>query len=295
MFAFLKSPDWSREGIAWPNRWASRFVDAGAYRWHVQRAGAGPVALLVHGTGAATHSWAGLLPLLMSSFDVIAFDLPGHGFTQAKHWRAPSLPHVAAEIGLLLEALGAAPNLIVGHSAGAAIMFRMAADRVATPHAGVSINGALTPFEGLAGLAFPAMAKMLYYNPAAAFAFAQGARDPDRVRRLIEQTGSAVDEAQLSTYATLLKNPGHVAGALGMMAHWDLRDMTAAIAAAKFPVLFLAGAKDRAVPPQTARDAAAAAKHETAILDGVGHLAHEEAPGRIASMILDFTARAAAP
>ncbi|TJW92291.1 alpha/beta hydrolase, partial [Neisseria gonorrhoeae] len=46
-------PNWSVDGKDWPNRAASRFVDAAGLRWHVQMMGEGPVALLAHGTGAA--------------------------------------------------------------------------------------------------------------------------------------------------------------------------------------------------------------------------------------------------
>src|SRR5206468_2126887 len=61
----------------WPNRAASLAVEAGGLRWHVQRAGHGPVLLLLHGTGAATHTWRDLLPLLATDFTVVAPDLPG--------------------------------------------------------------------------------------------------------------------------------------------------------------------------------------------------------------------------
>ncbi|MFN7220437.1 MAG: alpha/beta fold hydrolase, partial [Burkholderiales bacterium] len=97
---------WQREGRDWPNREASRFVEAGGIRWHVQvmpavalnrqsspktspsnvRATATeerPVVLLVHGTGAASHSWRGLMGDLAQHFTVVAPDLPGHGFTSA--------------------------------------------------------------------------------------------------------------------------------------------------------------------------------------------------------------------
>ena len=59
---------WSRDGADWPNRDASIFVEAAGIRWHVQRMGEGPPLLLIHGTGAATHSWRGLLPLLAQHF-----------------------------------------------------------------------------------------------------------------------------------------------------------------------------------------------------------------------------------
>ena len=59
---------WERDGRDWPNRQASRFVRAAGIRWHVQAMGEGPVLLLLHGTGASTHSWRRLAPLLATRF-----------------------------------------------------------------------------------------------------------------------------------------------------------------------------------------------------------------------------------
>ena len=73
--------DWERDGADWPNRAASRFVTVGAMRWHVQVMGSGPVLLLLHGTGASSHSWRDLAPRLARHFTVLAPDLPGHGFS----------------------------------------------------------------------------------------------------------------------------------------------------------------------------------------------------------------------
>ena len=105
------APLWERDGRDWPNREASRFVQAGGLRWHVQVIGAGPPLLLVHGTGAATHSWRGLVPLLAPYFTVIAPDLPGHGFTGRPAARGLSLPGMAAGLAALLDALDLDPVL----------------------------------------------------------------------------------------------------------------------------------------------------------------------------------------
>ncbi|MFC7690366.1 alpha/beta fold hydrolase [Paeniroseomonas aquatica] len=126
-------PQWENDGRDWPNRAASRFVQAGGLRWHVQQAGEGPVLLLVHGTGAATHSWRGLLPLLARRFTVVAPDLPGHGFTTAPAGGRLSLPYMARALAALLAALGQRPELVAGHSAGAAILARMALDGAIAP------------------------------------------------------------------------------------------------------------------------------------------------------------------
>ena len=141
---------WSRDGGDWPNREASTFVEAAGIRWHVQRMGEGPLLLLLHGTGAATHSWRGLMPILARQFTVIAPDLPGHGFTQSPPAHRLSLPGMASDVSQLLRALDVKPEIVVGHSAGAAILARMCLDGKIAPRLLVSLNGAFMPFGGVA-------------------------------------------------------------------------------------------------------------------------------------------------
>ena len=116
-----RKPDWSVEGRDWPNRNASRFVLAGGLRWHVQIMGSGPTVLLLHGAGAATHSWRDVAPILASNFTVVAPDLPGHGFTDTPASRGLSLDGMASGVSRLMDVLDARPVMAVGHSAGAAI------------------------------------------------------------------------------------------------------------------------------------------------------------------------------
>lgn len=97
---------WERDGHDWPNRESSRFVQAGGLRWHVQQLGRGPVMLLIHGTGAATHSWRDLAPLLAQSFTLVSADLPAHAFTETPPARGLSLPGMAASMASLVDALG---------------------------------------------------------------------------------------------------------------------------------------------------------------------------------------------
>ena len=114
--------DWERDSADWPHRECSRFVHAAAMRWHVQIMGEGPVLLLIHGTGAATHSWRHLAPLLAAHFKVVAIDLPGHGFSDpAPSSRVASLPGMARALGELLQTLDLDCAIVVGHSAGGAI------------------------------------------------------------------------------------------------------------------------------------------------------------------------------
>ncbi len=280
--AVTPPPHWRIDGGDWPNRDASRFVAAGGMRWHVQVAGAGPVVVLLHGTGAATHSWRDILPDLARDFTVVAPDLPGHGFSSGLG--APTLPAMAQAVAALLGELGAAPALIIGHSAGAAIALRLAMD---TPVPVVSFNGALLPFPGPAARLFPAMAKLLFVNPLVPAIFALQARGPGVVPKFLARaTGSTIDARGIEFYTRLFRRRDHVAGALAMMAHWDLATFSAGFDRVRGPVRLVYGDRDAAVPPSVAGDVAAridGAKAEA--MPGLGHLAHEEAPATAAAII----------
>jgi magnesium chelatase accessory protein len=288
----MAAPKWSIEGKGWPNADASRFVDAGGIRWHVQVAGgpdnARPVILLLHGTGAATHSWRDLLPLLTPHFTVVAPDLPGHGFTGALPRATPT--GVATALAALMAALKLSPAITVGHSAGAAIALTMADKRLAAPQAVVSLGGALLPFPGLAGKLFPAMARMLFINPLMPELFAMRARVPGEIPSFLQRsTGSRIDAGGMQLYERLLKTSGHIGGALALMASWDLEALEKALPGIGLPVLLAHGARDATIPPSTSRTVAQRLPNATLeILPDLGHLAHEEAPGQHAELIIAF-------
>jgi magnesium chelatase accessory protein len=281
-------PDWERDGRDWPHRAASRFVEAAGLRWHVQEFGEpdAPGLLLLHGTGAATHSWRGLAPLLAERFRVVAPDLPGHGFTDPLPPRRLSLPGMAQAVGDLVTALGLNPRLAIGHSAGAAVLARMCLDRRIDPDLLVALNGALTPFPGVASFLFPGIARMLFLNPVTPKVFAWSA-DRAAVRRLIDGTGSRLDPQGLDLYRRLFTRPGHVAGALGMMANWDLPALARDLPRLETRTLLVVGGDDKAIKPNDSfalRERLRSARVE--LMRGLGHLAHEEAPERVSEIIL---------
>ena len=278
--------DWSREGATWPNRGTSRFVEAAGLVWHVQVAGSGPVALLIHGTGASTHSWRDLMPLLARRFTVVAPDLPGHAFTQRGAANRTSLPGMAAGVAALMARLGLTPSIVVGHSAGAAVLVRLCLDRVIRPEGIVSLNGALLPIGGVAGQVFSPLARMLASSSMASRLFARHAAERGVVQRMIAQTGSRLDAVGLDFYTRLARNPMHTAGALAMMAGWDLMGLERELPRLTVPLVLAVGGRDQTIKPDDAlkvRDLVPGSTIE--YLRGLGHLAHEEKPALIADLI----------
>ena len=281
--------DWDVDGGNWPNRGASRFVLAGGLRWHVQISGRGPVALLLHGTGASTHSWRELSPLLAKRFTVVAPDLPGHGFTERPAAAGLSLPGIADSVRQLLVALDRRPVLGLGHSAGAAILARMGIDKALDLRALVSLNGAFLPFRGLPGAVFSPFAKLLAATPWVPQLLAWRGADRAAVQRLIDSTGSSLDAAGVEGYARLVRDPSHIAGVLGMMAAWDLAALERDLPQLDVPVALLVGGRDRTVSPVEAQVVAQRVpRAEVRRFPAYGHLMHEEAPDEVATAVFEF-------
>ncbi|MEO1274208.1 MAG: alpha/beta fold hydrolase BchO [Pseudomonadota bacterium] len=294
---------WDMDGAEWPHRVVSQFERASGLTWHVQRFGTpgatGRRILLLHGTGGATHSWRDFAPALVKAvaprvaggkagIDVLAPDLPGHAFTSMPPSYRLSLPGMAAALEELLRTLSFTPDWVIGHSAGAAIGLRMALDGRIAPRCIVGLNAALQPFPGWAGTVFPTMAKLLFVNPFIPRAAAWSAIDSSRVARLLEGTGSTLDPVGRELYGKLFRNPGHVAGALGMMANWDLEPLIEDLAQLTVPLHLFAAGDDAMIPPSDAEKTASRCPSAVVhALPGLGHLAHEEAPDAVARAVVE--------
>ena len=209
--------NWERDGIDWPNRQASRFVSAGGVSFHVQIMGEGPPVLLIHGTGSSTHTWRDIVPLLAENFTVIAIDLPGHGFTRHASAAQLSLPGMARSISDLLTVLNIQPERVVGHSAGAAILVEMVHAKYLDPASIISFNGAFSPIAGFVGQFFSPLAKAVASLGFLQKIFATMA-DRSAIERLLNETGSHIDDRGTRLYQRLFSDEGHVGGTLGMMA-----------------------------------------------------------------------------
>lgn len=300
--------DWERDGRDWPYREASEFIEADGLRWHLQRfaresspataTDVAPLALLLHGTGASVHSWYPMLPWLRPHFDLLLVDLPGHAFTgMASAWQA-SLPGMALAVKSMLDVLAVQPTILIGHSAGAALSARMCLDGHIAPQSLVSINGAFMPLGGLAGVLFPPTAKLMAALPFAPGFVARRAADPRAIARLVSDTGSVLDPAGMALYGRIVGNPGHIEGALAMMANWDVQPLLRDLPRLQTPVSLIVADNDRAVPPAQAQRVLEMLPSQVGTtltrLSGAGHIVHEEQPAAVAALCVSAAATAAA-
>jgi magnesium chelatase accessory protein len=256
--------------------------------------------LLIHGTGASTHSWSKVMPALARHFNVLAVDLPGHGFTETVPGSrgfaaAASIAGMSEGITALLRKLEIDVSFCLGHSAGAVVLCRMALDGHIKPHVIISMNGAFVPLAGAAGTLFSPIARIMASGSLLPRLLSWSAGNPANLRRMIDATGSRLDAEGVDLYARLVRDPRHVAGALDMMGNWNLYGFERDLSRLTTPLALMVAGNDRTVPPRQAQWVKQrVAKAEIHPLPGLGHLAHEEDPDRVVRDILAIC-RAHAP
>ena len=89
--------------------------------------GAGQPVVLIHGLGSSTRDWEAQVPALSDTYQVITFDLRGHGRSD-KPAGPYQMSQYAADLAGLLGALGLASAHIVGISLGGAVALQLALD-----------------------------------------------------------------------------------------------------------------------------------------------------------------------
>ncbi|MEM1033632.1 MAG: alpha/beta fold hydrolase BchO [Myxococcota bacterium] len=248
--------------------------------------GVGPPLWLLHGTGASSQSFRALMPRLSPHFTVVAPDLPGQGLSRAPSSFVPSPERMADALDELRLEFGP-PEVVVGHSAGVAVLVELVRRGALAPRRLFGLAAALQPFSGPAGWLLPKAARWLSRSTLLPHVLAHRLSQPRRVDELLRGTGSSIGREHVDVYRALLSRPPHVVAVLSMMAHWNITRVCAALPHLSVPVTLVAGAQDLAVPVAQLH----ALKRrmpcsELHVIEGAGHLVHEERPRAVAKVIL---------
>lgn len=270
----------------WPNVEHSSFITAAGMRWHVQRAGRGPTVVLIHGSAGATHTWRNVLPALARVADVIAVDLPGHGFTTGATTGQLSLEGMTNAVRELLRTLDVMPTLGVGHSAGAAVLLQLTSYREVAPQSVIGCNSALVSINALGQLLLPVSRVLFDAGPVRSLAAAllhSGAL----ARTLLRSTGTMLDPAQEARYVSLLADDTHVGAVLGMMTRWDLSALQATFPRIGIPVTLVHSRNEPWVSYDELMDATRTLPMRSVVdVTPAGHLIPDEKPAALVDVIL---------
>jgi pimeloyl-ACP methyl ester carboxylesterase len=113
------------------------FVDLNGVRLYCYafgQRGAGHPIVLVHGSFTSSHLWQDVLPRLPKGHRVLVLDLLGHGRSDPPGSTSMTVAAHADRLAQLLDVMGVREAMLVGHGMGAAVAARVAhehPDRIA--------------------------------------------------------------------------------------------------------------------------------------------------------------------
>jgi pimeloyl-ACP methyl ester carboxylesterase len=280
-------------------RWAgapSRFIDIGGLQVHLRDEGPrdDPVPIvLIHGTADSLHTWEGWAAALRGERRVVSFDLPGFGLTG---------PNAGGDYGIaadtrfvldLLDRLKIERCVLAGNSLGGEIAWHTA---VLAPQ---RVERLVLVDAG--GYAFTARWVRVGFR-LARMLVARGLSRNVLPRSLVARSlrslygdSSRVSETLIDRYYELTLREGNRKALAQRFEQLQPGVDSALIASLTVPTLILWGGRDRLFPPEDGRAFARdIAGSRLVLLDGLGHVPHEEDPARSVAELRRFLAMAPA-
>jgi 3-oxoadipate enol-lactonase len=247
---------------------------------HYERAGQGPLVVLLHGIGGSGRSWRHQLTGLADAFTVVAWDARGYGGSSdpPEGW---TIADFADDLAALLDQLGTERAHVVGMSMGGVIALAFAARHpqrlarlvLADTYCG---GGTLPPAERQARLERRLAA-------VASGSLAQFARE--RAGEVLSSQAPPALRAEVKAIMAALHPAGYRQAAIAL-ANADYRPVLSSITA---PTLVIWGSEDRVLSrAESERLAAGIPGARLAIIEGAGHASNQERPEEFNRLVRAF-------
>lgn len=257
-------------------------------RWvRIERAGQGEPVVLIHGFGASTFSWRKVLPELAESFDAIAVDLNGFGYTQRPADEAAyTLAGQAEHVRRVADALGLDSFHVVGHSYGAGVALLMAQEYGGRVRSLTLVDGGLIA-EGPGGPSIPPILRPL------AQWLVRGLLLTERnIRSALEGAvfdAAVVTDEMVEGYLRPLRVEGFEAAFRGLLGSTDGEQPEVALEGISVPVLVIWGEDDPVFSASAGRRLAEEIAGAVFVsLPRTGHLPMEEKAEEFAEELASF-------
>ncbi|MCW5730173.1 MAG: alpha/beta hydrolase [Alphaproteobacteria bacterium] len=275
------------------------FIEVENLRLHYTDSGGGRTIVLVHGANSALQDWeSGVRQTLQRTFRVIAFDRPGHGYSE-RHWdRAPTPAEQARLLRFALRQLGVERPILVGFSWSGSLVMAYGLDYPDEVAAVVTVAGALYDWPSPIGAIYqiagwPVLGSFLAHAivPAYAHAFADElSRDVFAPQPLGDSLGRAPVPLAVRP-ASFLTNAEERRILKPFLALQKTR-----YGEFRPPLVVLTGTADRVVSPDIHSRALARTAPQAELIEiaGAGHALPYTHPQRIVDAVLRAHVRAQA-
>jgi pimeloyl-ACP methyl ester carboxylesterase len=246
----------------------------------------GPVVVLVHGWAISVYLWRhNILPLAAAGYRVVAFDLPGHGLSDAPREAGRyTLASFVTALRELLDVLGIARCALIAQSMGGKVAVQFVLDALARVSSlqlyGPVGFGLIPPWHMLS--------PFLPDIPGEISARFVTRRTVQFVQERVYGKLGWFSERDVDEYWAPSQFPDIVRAQIRMLKEFSWEPWEPAdVARLELPTLVVFGTRDRTVRPVHAKRLAAALPCGRLrwIADG-GHVVMEEAPDRINALML---------
>ncbi|MDO9115633.1 MAG: alpha/beta hydrolase [Polaromonas sp.] len=277
-------------------RWAqppSQFITIDGMQVHLRDEGprGDPLPIvLIHGTSASLHTWEGWAAALRGPRRVIRFDLPGFALTGPNRQDDYSVEAYVRFVTQLVDQLGLQRFVLAGNSLGgqvawatAAAMPQRVAQLVLVDASGYPPESASVPPSLPLGFRIartPGLRVLTQYTLPRSIV--------EKSVRNVYGDPAKVTPELVDLYRDMTLRAGN-RHALGRRMDQGYTGQLADLKGLAMPTLILWGGRDRLIPPEFgqrfARDIAGS---RLVVFDDLGHVPHEEDPGRTVAVVKTF-------
>ncbi|MCW2616488.1 MAG: putative hydrolase [Frankiales bacterium] len=248
----------------------------------------GPVVVLLHGFPQTSWSWRGVWPALVDAgFRVVAPDLRGYSHDARPDGVEPyRMTHLVGDVLAVVDAVGG-PVHLVGHDWGAAVAWQTAARH---PSAVRSLTAVSVPHP----LAF-VEALSTDADQRRRSQYMRDWRSPETEQRMLDgellQVFGGVPDVDAEHCLERLRQPGAMSAALAYYRAQSRADLDG-LGPVTVPTLHVWSDQDAALGRAGAERTAAhvAGRYRFEVLEGVSHWVPEQAPDRLAALLLEHLA-----
>ncbi len=246
---------------------------------HYTESGKGAPLVLLHGFLGSSAYWDELVPLLSSSYRCITPDLRGHGRSLAPEG-SYRIEQMAEDVIGLLDALEIPTATVLGHSMGGYVTLALAEQHAHRLDGWGLIHS--TSHEDAPQAKENRLLAVSKINSEGIAAFTDGMVEGLFAPASLEQLPRAVQKVRELGYAT--PPQGACGAALAMRERPDRREI---LATSSKPILLVAGAQDRLIPPD--RLFTSEGPNITArTIETAGHMGMLETPAELTGIIRDY-------